>query len=326
MKRRNIWLPILLLISLGDSRICWASEDTSTAELVAVGDVMLSRAVQRKIEEFGPNYPFQKVCQVIREADVAFCNLECAITLSQTSILKRNVFGVKPEEARGLSFAGFDIVSLGNNHALDRGRTGLSETMESLTQQEIQYVGAGRNYQEANMSAVLNLRGLKVGFLAYCLYPLEGVVFREDAPSVALYNPNAARKAIEALREEVDVIVVSLHWGDEYHSKPNSRQIRIAHQLIDAGADLILGHHPHVLQPIEEYKGGVIVYSLGNFVFDQRKDATRKSVIFSAKFSRKGVQEFSTMPVQIIDHRPCLLKEKAGKEKTAAGSSTEETD
>ena len=107
----------------------------------------------------------------------------------------------------------------------------------------------------------------------------------------------------------MEVIVVSLHWGIEYRKSPTSSQINIAHQLIDAGASLILGHHPHVVQKIEEYKGGVIVYSLGNFVFDQHKPETKKSIIFKAKLSKNGVKEFSTLPIQIIGFQPSLKKD-----------------
>jgi len=102
-----------------------------------------------------------------------------------------------------------------------------------------------------------------------------------------------------------------MHWGDEYKKLPNSSQINIAHQLIDAGADLILGHHPHVLQEIEEYRRGVIVYSLGNFIFDQRKPETKKSMIFKAKLSKKGIIEYSTLPVQIVDFQPQPEKDLA---------------
>lgn len=271
---------------------------------------MLSRGVQQKIQKFGPNYPFEKVRKVIREADNAFCNLECPVSHSTTSIIKENIFGVKSQDAKGLSYAGFDIISLANNHTLDKGRKGLLNTMQFLKQEKIKYVGAGENYKDANSSTILNINGLKIAFLAYCLYPLEGVIFKEDAPSVAFYDPARVKEAIESLKKDVDVIVVSLHWGTEYATTPSAEQTEIAHQIIDWGADLILGHHPHVVQKIEEYKGGVIVYSLGNFVFDQHKPETKKSMIFKAKLSQKGVVEYSTLPIQIVGFQPCLKKEQ----------------
>ena len=151
---------------------------------------------------------------------------------------------------------------------------------------------------------------MKIGFLAYCLYPLEGVIFKEDAPSIAFYNPVNVKETLEELKKDVDVIVVSLHWGTEYAKSPSSAQIEIAHQIIDWGADLILGHHPHVIQKIEEYNGGVIVYSLGNFVFDQHKSETKKSIIFKAKLTKKGVDSFSSLPVEILKFQPTPVGSK----------------
>ena len=280
-------------------------EDTCFVKLAAVGDIMLARGVNNKIKKVGPNYPFEKTKEILNQADIAFCNLECPINNRATGKSEGNVFGIKSQDATGLSFAGFDIVSLGNNHTLDQGRKGLLSTMEFLTQEKIQFVGAGKNYQEANLPTILEVKGLKIAFLAYCLYPLEGVVFKEDAPSVAFFNPDRVKSTIEKLRNEVDIIVVSLHWGTEYAKSPSTEQKAIAHQIIDWGAKLILGHHPHVVQKIEEYNGGVIVYSLGNFVFDQHLPETKKSMIFKAKLSKKGVSEFSTVPIRIIHFQPC---------------------
>ena len=170
------------------------------------------------------------------------------------------------------------------------------------------------------------MKNTRIGFLAYNAYPMDWIVLKKDQPAIAFYDSSRAIEAVENLKKKADVVIVSLHWGNEYHKKPNRRQKRIAHQLIDAGADLILGHHPHVLQPIEEYQNGIIVYSLGNFVFDQRKKETRKSMRFRAMLSTQGVEEFSTLPVQITDYRPCLVKEIAGKEEISADLSTDETD
>jgi poly-gamma-glutamate synthesis protein (capsule biosynthesis protein) len=208
----------------------------------------------------------------------------------------------------------------------DCEKKGIVSTIEFLSEEKIKFTGAGETTAQALRPAIFNLKNTRIGFLAYNAYPMDWIVLKEDQPAIAFYDSSRAIEAVEKLKKKADVVIVSLHWGDEYRQKPNSRQIKIAHQLIDAGADLILGHHPHVLQPIEEYKDGVVVYSLGNFVFDQRKSATRKSVIFRAKLSKKGVEEFSTLPVQITDYRPCLVKEKAGKEEVAADISTDKTD
>lgn len=284
-------------------------EDTSFIELVAVGDVMLARGVNNKIKEMGPNYPFEKIQEIISQADIAFCNLECAISPKATGRFEHNNFCIKPEDAKGLSFAGFDVVSLANNHMFDCEKKGILSTMKFLTREKIKFAGGGKTIEEAMRPAIFNVKNTRVGFLAFCAYPMDWIVLEEDDPTIAFYDSSLAMEAIKELRRKADVIVVSLHWGVEYKKKPTSSQIKVAHQLIDAGAHLILGHHPHVLQEIEEYKNGVIVYSLGNFVFDQRKPETKKSMILKAKLSKKGVIEYSTLPVQIADFQPRLEKD-----------------
>ncbi|UCB51580.1 MAG: CapA family protein [Candidatus Zixiibacteriota bacterium] len=301
-------------------------DDTSLIELVAVGDVMLARGVNRRILEEGPNFPFEKTRWITSLADIAFCNLEGAISPRATRNFKNNRFCIKPEEAKGLSFAGFDVVSLANNHMFDCEKKGIVSTIDFLEQEQIKFTGAGKTPAQALRPAILDLKSTRIGFLAYNAYPMDWIVLKKDQPAIAFYDSNRAVKAIEKLKKKADVVIVSLHWGDEYRKKPNHRQVKIAHRLIDAGADLILGHHPHVLQPIEEYNDGVIVYSLGNFVFDQRRAQTKKSMIFKAKISRNGVDEYTTIPAQITDHRPCQVKEKVGEKEVAADLSTDETD
>jgi poly-gamma-glutamate synthesis protein (capsule biosynthesis protein) len=306
-KRGGVIFSIFLLFAICSSNNCKAQwKDTCFVDLVAVGDVMLARGVNQKIKKMGTNYPFEKTKEIVNQADVAFCNLECAVSTRAVRKSEGNVFGVKPDEAKGLSYAGSDIISLSNNHTLDKGRKGLLSTMEFLGNEGIHYVGAGKNYREANLPIILNQKGLKIAFLAYCLYPLEGIVFKEDVPAIAFFNPDRVKSTIEKLKNEVDIIIVSLHWGTEYVKSPSTEQKVIAHQIIDWGAKLILGHHPHVVQKIEEYNGGVIVYSLGNFVFDQHKPETKKSIIFKATLSKKGVNEFYTVPIRIIHFQPCL--------------------
>ncbi len=283
-------------------------EDTCFIRLVAVGDVMLARGVNKKVKEMGASYPFEKIKQIVREADIAFCNLECALSPRSTGKSKGNLFCIQPEDAEGLSFAGFDMVSLANNHMFDCQKKGILSTIEFLTKEKIKFVGAGKNSMQALGPSTLERKNIRVGFLAFCAYPMDWITLKDDDPAIAFYDSGKAIPAVEKLAKKADVVVVSLHWGDEYQKKPNSTQVRIAHQLIDAGVDLILGHHPHVPQKIEEYKGGIIVYSLGNFVFDQRKPETKRSIIFVAKLSRRGVSEYSTIPIKITDFQPQVVE------------------
>jgi poly-gamma-glutamate capsule biosynthesis protein CapA/YwtB (metallophosphatase superfamily) len=284
-------------------------EDTSFIELVAVGDVMLARGVNKKIKEMGPNYPFEKTQEIISQADIAFCNLECAVSPDATGKSKGNVFCVKPEDAKGLSFAGFDVVSLANNHMYDCEKKGILSTMEFLTKEKIKFAGAGKTASTALHPAIIDLKSIRVGFLAFCAYPMDWINLDEDTPAIAFYDSSVATEAVKQLKKKADVVVVSMHWGDEYKKSPNSSQINIAHQLIDAGVDLILGHHPHVTQKIDMYKGALIAYSLGNFVFDQRKSETKKSMIFRTKISKKGVVLLPPLLVEIENFQPHIIEE-----------------
>lgn len=278
--------------------------DTSFVQLVAVGDVMLGRGVYEKIKEHGAAYPFEKTRETISKADVTFCNLECAVSPSSRRIFTNCNFCIRPEDAEGLKDAGFDVVSLANNHMFDCEKNGILSTVEFLKKEKIKFTGAGKTDKYALIPATIDSKNIRVGFLAFSAYPMSWVAVRKGDPSIAFYDSAEAAEAVGKLKQKADLVVVSMHWGDEYHKKPNSSQIRIAHQLIDAGADLVLGHHPHVLQEIEEYNGGVIVYSLGNFVFDQKKKETKKSIIFKAKLSVDGVVDYTTLPVRIEDFRP----------------------
>jgi poly-gamma-glutamate synthesis protein (capsule biosynthesis protein) len=303
------------------------AEGEPLIELVAVGDVMLARGVNGKIKEFGPNYPFEEIGDEIKAADIAFCNLEGALSSRASGDFENCRFCIKPEDAKGLAYAGFDVVSLANNHMFDCEKKGILSTMKFLNQEKIKFTGGGKSSIEALRPAIFDVKNTRIVFLAFCEYSMDWIVLKDDDPCITFYDSEQATEAVRELKEKADVVIVSLHWGEEYWRKPNTSQVSIAKELIDAGADLILGHHPHVLQPIEEYNGGVIVYSLGNFVFDQRKKETQKSMIFKAKLLPEGIEEYYTLPVQIIDYRPHLVvEEAAGKNSGASAISAGGTD
>jgi len=182
-----------------------------------------------------------------------------------------------------LSQAGFNLVSLANNHSLDCGVDGLKETIEVLT-----HMGVTPILGEPSIREV---KGLKIGAVAFNL--VDG-----NPSSVSLVE------AVSELKEVSDIVIVSLHWGREYKLSPSKKQLKLAHELIDAGADLILGHHPHRVQGIGSYKKGIVAYSLGNFVFDQRDELGKESIILLIRLKRNLVKRITIIPVVIIDYRP----------------------
>ncbi|MCC6731417.1 MAG: CapA family protein [Chthonomonadales bacterium] len=290
--------------------LSWAARPPApTATLCAVGDVLLARGVGRRIERYGTDWPFERVAPWLRATDLAFANMECALTTRGAAVPKPFVFRGDPGSARGLRDAGIDVVSLANNHTLDYGRTGLADTMDALRVAGVGWVGAGATLRAARRPLVRRVGALRVGFVAMSDFVPEGVFPRQDRESVARASERAVREAVVAARRAADVAVVSLHWGVEFRGRPSARQVALARAAAAGGADLVLGHHPHVLQPLEWLpgRGGrrtLAAYSLGNFVFDPRGAAASRTVILRCRLGRDGVESASVLPVLLRDCRP----------------------
>lgn len=271
--------------------------------LLFVGDIMLSRGVANQIEKYSdPNYPFLKIADTIESADFSFANLENPVSSQGEN--QGSVYSLRanPESVAGLKFAGFDGLFLANNHILDWGRIALEDTIDLLEKGGISPVGVGRNEAEANSPLVINFRNTKIAFLSYTtLYP-KSLWAKGDESGISSFDMIRIRNEIEKLKSSgaAHIVVVSFHWGDEYEDHSNSEQKRIARSLIDAGADLIVGHHPHVIQEIERYRNGWIAYSLGNFVFDQNFSAdTKRGLILKAMIQNKKISTLESQYVEI---------------------------
>ena len=278
--------------------------------LMFFGDIMLSRSVGKKIVEVGDfTYPFLLVASTTREADILFANLENPISArgkNQGSIYS---FRADPEVMKGVVYAGFDIVSVANNHMWDWGRDALEDTLTVLKQNGIESVGAGKNEIEANKPVILNRHGTSFGFLAYTNLMPESLNAKGDNPGFSYFEKEKARSDIQKLKQSVDVVIVSIHWGEEYKTESNDLQKSLARSFIDAGSDLVIGHHPHVVQEVEHYKNGWIAYSLGNFVFDQSfSEATRYGLGLSVKIKGKEVAGVEEKKVNISsDFQPAFV-------------------
>lgn len=254
--------------------------------LIAVGDVCLAQGVETEMDRHGRGFPFAAMKKTLRTADISFGNLECCLASHGQPVPKQYNFRGRPRGALALSEAGFTVVSLANNHSLDYGKVALAETVDNLEKQHVTPVGAGRTLADARSLRIITIRGVKVGFLAYLgLFPAV-VPLREGEPGVAMADPVVIKREVEAARKKVDFLIVSVHAGKEYTFVHTARQAEIAHTAIDAGADLVIGHHPHVVQDVETYKGKQIFYSLGNFVFNP-----------SPTFLRDGGKRWSAMVV-----------------------------
>lgn len=281
--------------------------------LVAVGDISFARKIARYIEQNGLDYPLAKVTAYLKSADLAFANLESPISDRGTPLPNKGIwFRAKPETIQCLTDAGIDVVNLANNHILDYDQPAFQDTMTALRQHGIGFCGAGQNLADARKPYIVDQNGTKVAFLGYSeLAEIFWVwsdpkpfVATDQRPGVAPLHVDKILEDIAAAKQQADIVVVTLHWGVEYTDIPTEEQRKIAHRIIDGGADVILGGHPHVTQGFEVYKGKLIAYSLGNFVFDQTHRPNTESVILELAVAEKTVKKALIHPAYIVDGQP----------------------
>jgi len=252
--------------------------------LLAVGDIMLGRYCNvQMLKQRNFRYPFLKTADLTSSADITFGNLEAPFVENCPTTGTGMIFCARPEAIEGLKFAGFDVLSLANNHILNYGQGSLEQTQSILSSSNILY----SPLSSSNNITMKQFNNVNYGFLSFDL----------------VTYPNA--QVIEKVKEnisKVDVLIVSLHWGAEYQKEPNTHQRQLARQAVDAGAKIVLGHHPHVTQPVESYGSGLIFYSLGNFVFDQPwSTETKKGQMTKIIFEGKDIKSYELIPIYIHD-------------------------
>ncbi|KAA3664116.1 MAG: CapA family protein, partial [Chloroflexi bacterium] len=276
-------------------------------ELAAVGDIMLDRALGRQLQT-DITFPFAHVAPLLQQADITLGNVESALGDTGTPAPKSYAFRAPPAAAQSLAAAGFDIVSLANNHAMDFGPDALLQGIDLLKANNIIPTGAGKNANTAHAPAIININGLTLAVLSYVHVPVEYKGFdteiwtaTENTPGLAWAHPEQIRADVTAVskptEQQTDLVVVMLHSGYEYVEAPSPPQIAAAHAAIDAGADLVIGHHAHILQGVEFYKDGVIVYGLGNFAFEI--DGEPETAVLHAWLDANGVREIAFTPIVI---------------------------
>ena len=277
-----------------------------TIRLVAVGDVNIDRTQREIILSTGDFvYPFARVKHIFDAADYTIANLESSLGDVGAPADKRYTFQSPPEAAQSLALGGVDLVSLANNHALDYGPEALLQGIDLLDAAGVAAVGGGANDAAAHAPHVADVNGLRVGFLGYVHVPVEAVTNFDtqtwtataDAPGLAWADPARVAADVAALRSEVDLIVVILHSGYEYIEEPSEPQVAAARAAVDAGADLVVGHHAHILQGIHSYRDGVIAYGLGNFVFNIT--GPPETAILNVWLDRNGVRQLELIPAII---------------------------
>ena len=273
--------------------------------LFFAGDIMLSRNVHDRMQKANDfTLPFQKVAEVTKNADIAFGNLESPFLDSGTHFIPNSlIFNADPKSVEGLNFAGFDILSTANNHAYDQGLKGIEYTLRLLKDHGIIPVGTFSTDQRFDPSQnVISKNKIAFGFLSYSYSALNDGG-RVTKPEVADMDIVKLKQDILTLKGHYsDTVIVNMHAGTEYTRTPTQKQIDFAHAAIDAGADLVVGQHPHWIQTYEEYKGKPIFYSLGNFVFDQMwSQETKEGLTLLVTWGESGIEKIELRPVIIED-------------------------
>ena len=280
--------------------------------LMAVGDVMLARLTGELIQSDGSEAPFTQVTDVFHTADWVVANLECAITDTDIPANKRYTFAAPLQSAVSLAAAGINVVNLSNNHSLDYGLTGLADTLEALQLNQVHTFGIGIDAVEARSPLILEKNGLTIALLGYTDVPIEkssyfdtrSWIADDSHPGLAWADLADVQADVASARHQADVVIVYFHYGIENLDHATRTQHQLAAGAIDAGASLILGAHSHRLQEIEHYKGGLIVYSLGNFVFDGFDEIANLTAILSVRLGKTGVIDYTWYPIVIVDGIP----------------------
>ena len=295
---RNITIALAVSLLFHVSARC-----ADTLSIVFTGDILLDRGVRRVINHYGVDHLFSDgIDSVFRASQIVVGNLECPATKIEAPVFKQFIFRAEPEWLGSLRQHGITHLNLANNHAIDQGREGLLDTYRNIVAAGIVPLGAGETMQQASEPVLLASEPRKVWLVPSLRLALENYAYLPDKPCVSQEPMDSLLSRVLRLRraDSTAVIIVSLHWGGEHSLEPVPRQRHDAHMLVHAGADVLICHHTHTLQTIEDYHGHKIYYSIGNFIFDPTKPLNSKACIVRLTVTKEqdGLQ-VETIPVDI---------------------------
>ena len=271
--------------------------------VVCVGDIMLAGNAEPVIEWHGVDYPFDETRAILQGADLAIGNLEMPIAVTGEPVPEKEyTFLGQPKVAEGLANAGFDVLALANNHMGDYGDVALLETLEILTANQLKYCGAGPDLETARQPAIVEVKDKQIAVLAYSnTFPFE--YFADEAdPGTVRGKAEYFIPDIKAAKKWADLVIVSFHWSGELVTEPREYQELFGRKAIDVGADLVFGHHPHILQGVEVYRGRLIAYSLGNFAFGSYSKNVQTSGILRVTFQAGEMKRAEIVPINVSNH------------------------
>lgn len=288
-----------------------------TVKLNFGGDIIFSGRAGELLDKKGYDYSYAALDGLFKKDDLTVVNLETPVTTGGVGAAdKQYVFKGPPKALDALKKAGVDAVNLANNHTLDQGEDGLRDTLSHLTQRGIPYVGAGLNSKEAYSAQYFERKGIKIALLGFTrVIPKSDWMAGKNKPGLAsVYDSAEGLKAIAQAKKQADLVVVVVHWGKERIEQYDSKQQSLGHSFIDAGADLVIGGHPHVLQGVEPYKGKWIVYSTGNFIFTRSTvPATWETAVFQAECNIKAECSMQIKPMYAELAQPVPMNDVDGQ-------------
>jgi poly-gamma-glutamate synthesis protein (capsule biosynthesis protein) len=284
--------------------------------VAVTGDVMFARNMEGVLSM--DSSPFAGVSDVISSVDLLLINFENAATTSENAVKGDVPLKCSPDYVPLAKANNLTVAALANNHAFDYGIQGMKDTAENLKANDITPIGAGNSEDEAHAAVVKEVNGRKITILNYmdaenfAEYSQDVMpIAKGSNPGYSAYDSADAQKQISE-NNDSDLIIAYMHYGNEYSTSPNENQIKMSHELIDYGADVVIGSHPHVPQGIEMYNGKPIFYSLGNFIFDQSNEATH--VAYFVKVDVAGDQgECTVYPIHISGYLPQHMEPDEGK-------------
>lgn len=286
-----------------------ACQPKDKMEIVFGGDVMLDRGIRSEIDKNGLHSLLDDISPVFKFADFGVVNLECPIGAISTPLTKEFIFLGDPETLPHLNEAGITHCIMANNHSYDHGREAMKRTADHLMVNSIVPVGYGPSQNAACEPVILEKGKIQVAIFASVTLGLEAWMYLEGEPGMCQATIGDLQSSIEEHKKENPEhrVIVTLHWGAEYQHYPMSLQRRQAKKLIEAGADAIIGHHPHVVQSFESIMGKPVFYSIGNLIFDNKNPITHEGILIKVSIDEGAKLDTEIIPYHSIENKPIVM-------------------
>ncbi|OGB97772.1 hypothetical protein A3F06_03055 [candidate division TM6 bacterium RIFCSPHIGHO2_12_FULL_36_22] len=283
-----------------------------------MGDVMLGRLVNEVLKDEDPKYPWGNVLPILQKNDINIINLETTMTISEDLVPKVFNFKSDPKNVQVLKEGNVDIVNLANNHIFDFGVRGLLETISVLDNAGIKHVGAGKDIKAAQKAVIIEKNGIKIGVIGFTDNEPSWKA-TDDKPGtnyVHIGDIALIKEAIKPVREIVDILIITIHWGPNMRQAPTETYRDFAHEIIDAGVDIIHGQSAHIFQGIERYKNKLILYDTGDFIDDYAIDPVLRndqSFLFLVDVDKNNIIDIQLVPVVISNFQVNKADSQKGK-------------